>query len=239
MFGFFRRAASPEVALTTCSKRLHEAILEKVKVGNAARVEDLINTAASILGECCIAYNGEIDPRQHPLQPGDPILSDAMNRLLSGDVAGSEFAAVPRASIFGLIRDGICNSGYEAGDFPSLEAVYRNFVANAHGKQEWGWVPLSVPEQHVPFVRPLQVAYEMRPVVHRACRECGTMKLRLLSCVYALISILAMVKDAIDRKVALLLAVETINGVAKTAPLTDEMMRTLRQQFAGQSKTQA
>lgn len=201
-----------------------------MKVRNAIRVEDLINTAASIVGECCISANGEIDPRQHPFQAGDPILSDAMNRLLSGDVAGSDFTAVPEESVFGLLREGVCGVGYDSGDLPSLEAVYRNFVANVHGKQEWGWVPLSVPEKHVPFVRPLQVAYQMRPIVDRVCKPCDTIDLRLHNCVIALVSVLAMVKDAIDRKVALLLAVETINGVAKTAPLTDGMIRKLLSQ---------
>lgn len=239
MFWLFRRKVSPDVVIGKSGKRLHEAIIAKVKVGKFVRVEDLVTIAASIVGEGCIAANGEIDPRRHPFQPGTPLLSDTMNHLLSGDVSGPRFDGVPDESVFGMLREGVCGVGYDAADLPSLEAVFQHFVANVHRQEEWGRVPLSVPEEHVPFVRPLQMAYEMRPVVDRVCKRCDTVELRLHSCLFALVSILAMVKEAIDNKVALLLAVETVNGVAKTAPLTDEVIRSLQEQFARESRPQA
>jgi hypothetical protein len=45
----------------------------------------------------------------------------------------------------------------------------------------------------------------------------------------ALAEILAMVASAIDHKLALTLAIETINGMAKTAPMTERAMQQAHQ----------
>jgi hypothetical protein len=45
----------------------------------------------------------------------------------------------------------------------------------------------------------------------------------------ALAEILAIVASAIDHKLALTIAIETINGMAKTAPITDRAMQQVQQ----------
>ncbi len=45
------------------------------------------------------------------------------------------------------------------------------------------------------------------------------------ACAFALVIALARVRDAIDRGVATRLVLETVNGMAKTAPMTERHMR--------------
>lgn len=232
MSWFWRRAAKPEDVVAACGGQLRRAVVQAVKVGRFARVEDLIAVAASVVGEASIAAAGEFDPRRHPFEPGSPILSDKVNEVLSGNVAAAGLDAIPAGSVIGMLRDGACAAGYSSADFPPLDAVCRNFVSGIGREEEWAAVPLSVPPEHVPFKGPLLTAFQMRPTVDRICRPLDTADQRLRSCVLALVSVLALVKQAIDNKVALLLALETVNGVAKTAPLTDEALRSLEARFA-------
>jgi hypothetical protein len=188
------------------------------------RVEDLLSAAAAACGEACIAAAGEIDPEHHGLAPGSAVLSDRVNRILVADAAGWSGAAL---SVFGIIRGGAIAQGYAETDFPPIDEPIRFYVsALGGGGVPWGFVPLSVPAANRPFVQPLRRAYELRAPV-RAVFEDQRLPAAEWppACAFALVIELARVRDAIDHGVATRLVLETVNGMAKTAPMTADRMR--------------
>ena len=87
-----------------------------------------------------------------------------------------------------------------------------------------------MPEDHLPFIPPLRVGYETRARVDDIFASVRDDKARCLRiATEALAEILAMVASAVDHKLALTLAIETINGMAKTAPMTERAMQQAQQ----------
>lgn len=206
------------------AQRLVSFVIETVKDSERrVRVEDVISATAAIVGELCIAAAGEFQPRRHTFTPGSHVFSDRINEILCGDNASGGITAIPKESVFGLVRDHILANGYTIDDFPSLEGVFASFAAKIGNPADWGWVPLSVPKENRPFIMPLRAVYDTRADLDKMfsvfredpvhCLRVGTM---------ALAQALVLVRDAIDRRVAVLLAFETVNGMAKTAPMTNE-----------------
>jgi hypothetical protein len=193
---------------------------------HGVRAEDAICALATIVGERCIDAAGEYDPRAHTFTPGARVFSDRVNQLIAGDVLSDELGALSPASIVGLLRDRLAGRSYERAHFPAMTAVLRSFAARAGKKEDWGTVPLSVPPEHQPRLIPLRVAFETRPAVDKLVAGLGPDKRRALrAAALALAQLLEMVCQAVDPKVALLLALETINGVSKTAPMTVAAMK--------------
>ena len=88
------------------------------------------------------------------------MLSDRVNAILVADAPDWAAAAT---SVFGIIRGGALAQGYAEADFPPITDPIRFYVAAlGGGGAPWGFVPLSVPEDHRPFVQPLRQAYELR-----------------------------------------------------------------------------
>jgi hypothetical protein len=115
---------------------------------------------------------------------------------------------------------------YSDTEFPELSEVFRQFAARIGDPADWGRVPLSVPDDHLPFVPPLRIGYETRARVDDILARARNDKARCLRIATdALAEILAMVASAIDHKLALTIAIETINGMAKTAPITERAMQ--------------
>jgi hypothetical protein len=102
--------------------------------------------------------------------------------------------------------------------------IFQDFAARIGKPADWGTVPLSVPKENIPSVLPLRVAYETRPTVDKIFLPLSNPQQRLHAAVLALAEALIAVREAIDRKIALLLALQIVNGMAKTAPMTDEAM---------------
>lgn len=192
--------------------------------GGRVRVEELISAAACVAGERCIDAAGDFDARNHDFPPGSHVFSDSVNVLLAGDGA-SDVAAVPAESVAGILRDRVVGRGYQLADFPSLEDVFSGFAARIGNATDWGRVPLSVPDEHKPLLLPIRVAYETRTAMDQLLSGERDAKGRLRLATLALAEVLVMVAEAIDRKVALRLALETVNGMAKTAPMTDQAFR--------------
>ncbi len=192
------------------------------------RVEDLLSAAAAACGEACMAAASDFDLEHHTFAPGDPVLSDRVNAILVADAPDWGMAAT---SVFGIIRGGALAQGYDADDFPPLDEPIRLFAASIGGADGTaavpsGFVPLSVPEEHRPFVQPLRQAYELRPGVRAIFAEHQVPAAEWPpTCAFALVVELARVREAIDRRVAVSLVLETVNGMAKTAPMTDRHMR--------------
>jgi hypothetical protein len=126
------------------------------------------------------------------------------------------------------VRSGALVQGYLADDFPPIEDVMLGFVKGVAGGPSvaWGFVPLSVAEDHRPFVQPLRQAYELRGPVRRALTGEGLSPAEWpAACALALVVELARVREAIDRRLAVTLVLETVTGMAKTAPMTERRMR--------------
>ena len=207
-----------------CAQNLFRILAEGLKKDGRIRAEDLITAAASITAELCIGAAGDFNPRKHQLVPGSRVFSEKVNELFCGNSADPIIAAIPAESIVGTLRDQVLPSGFSESDFPSLKAIFEHFAANIGKPSDWGKVPLSVPEGNRPFVLPLRVAYETRSAVDQTFQALNSPEQKLRAAVLTLAKVLIAVQQAIDRKVALLLAFEVVNGMAKTAPMTDEAM---------------
>jgi hypothetical protein len=221
---FWKRKPNRSDPVETCGRSLYQALVEGLKVDGRVRAEDLITTAASIVGESCITASGNFNPRKHEFVPGSRVFSDKVNELFSGDMPDATIDTVPAESVVCTLRDRLIAGGYAKSDFPSLKMIFEHFAANIGKKEDWGKVPLAVPEQNQPFVLPLRVAYETRTLVDRMFASLSSAEERLRSSVVALAAALVAVRQVIDNKVAILLALQLVNGMAKTAPMTDEAM---------------
>ena len=103
--------------------------------------------------------------------------------------------------------------------FPDLSALYAGHAARLSASDvKWGFVALSVPEENRPRVPPLFAAYQLRLASQAwgAGLDAGS---RVAVGLAALAELLDLVRAHIDETVVLALAFETINAMAKTAPL--------------------
>jgi hypothetical protein len=192
------------------------------------RVEDLLSSAAAVCGEACIVAAGEFDPEEHAFSPGSAVLSDRMNGILLGDAQDWDRAG---NSVFGIIWSGALARGYEAQDFPPIAEPIRQYVASlgsdaADPEASWGRVALSIPEDNRPRVQPLRQAFELRPAVRQVFADRAVLREEWPSaCAVALAIELARVRQAIDPGIAVRIVLETVNGMAKMAPMTMGHMR--------------
>ncbi len=190
------------------------------------RVEDLLSAAAAVCGEAILAAAGEVNPVEHDLTPGSAVLSHRVNQILVRDAPSWEEAG---RSVFGIIRAEALASGYAAGEFPPISEPIERYVAGlaqADSKAEWGRVSLSVADDHRPRFEPLRSAYELRRPVRRLLedRHVPTGDWPTV-CAEAIGIELGRVAGAIDHGVAVRLVLETVNGMAKMAPMTERHMR--------------
>ncbi len=206
----------------TCADVLYAALKSAVTQGGRIRVEDLISAAAAIVGEAAIVKAGDFDPRRHEHPPGARVFSTKINQLICDD---KSFQEAPVDSIVGDLRERLVACGFAQSDFPTLEDVFKHFAANIGKKEDWGKVPLSIAQQHHPFAQPLRIAYEMRPIVDSSLSALGDdARNRLRAITAVLARALCETRDALMRIVATTLAIETVNGMAKTAPMTAAAM---------------
>lgn len=154
------------------------------------------------------------------------MFSDAVNELLAGNSVNLDEA--PQDSVFGILRDQLVGDDYDKDHFPALSEVFERFAARVGDPIDWGKVPLSVTRDSQPTLLPLQVAYETRSDVDRILARFEGNRARCLhASTLALAQVLRAMRKMIDPKVAILLALETVNGTAKTTPITDKVMKSL------------
>lgn len=205
--------------IETCADALYLALKRSVTQGGRIRVEELISAAAAIVGEAAIAKVGEFDPRRHDFPPGARVFSIRINTLICDDKSLQE---APTDSIVGDLRDRLRSCGFAQSDFPNLDDVFKHFAANTGKKEDWGRVPLSIHDDHHPFMQPMRAAYELRAIVDSSLAPLGNdTSNRLRAATAMLARALCETRDALARNVATTLAIETINGMGKTAPMTD------------------
>jgi hypothetical protein len=185
------------------------------------RAEDAISAAATIVAERCIDAAGNFELRNHNFHPGSRVFSETANALFCGDVTSDNLDDVPASSIIGILRSKLDAQTYTKESFPALTTVFKGFASRAGDPKDFGKVPLSVPEENYPFLLPLKVGYETRARVDEIMMPIRSNKrLCLQVATEALAAILNMISNVMNPGVALMLAVETINGMMKTAPMT-------------------
>ena len=98
-------------------------------------------------------------------------------------------------------------------DFPKLEGVFKHFAANIGEKEDWGRVPLSIGQEYYSFAQPCALLMSReRPWILRL--HLWVMTPRPAS----------VQRPPWWRERCARLAIETINGMAKTAAMTDAAM---------------
>lgn len=223
---FWKQKPKQPTAIEACAHALYEALANTLTQDGRIHVEDLISVAAAIVGESAIAAAGDFNPRSHEYIPGARVFSTTANVLISGD---KNFEEAPADSIVGILKDKLAACGFTKTDFPFLKDVFTYFAANVGNKEDWGKVPLSVPKDNHPFVMPLRAAYETRTTVDKHFEPLGdNRQQRLHAATLTLAETLCKTRDVLQRRIATTLALETVNGMSKTAPMTDEAMAKLK-----------
>ena len=181
------------------------------------RVEDYLTALGAIAGESAIVDAG-IDIESLDMAPGSALFGDQINEVLTGDSAA--LGSVPADSVVGILVAQLVPEVVSLADFGSIEDLYRSVAASV-GKTEWGDVHLSVPEDNLPRIQPMRLAFELRSTVEGACAVAGVKTgERHQACALALAGGLAQVTEAIDVKIGLRLALEVVFGMAKMAPMS-------------------
>lgn len=219
-------ASSPEAADAVARQRMVEMILGSLRdPSGRIRVEDAISVAATIVGERCIDAAGEYPMRDHAFPPGSRVFSDRVNQLLCGDDVSVPISEIPTATVLGQLRRRLDPGTYRDEEFPAMRDVVQTFASRTGVSDDWGKVPLSVPAEHLPWMLPLQAGYETRAQVDGIV---GPMREDPIRCLRiatdALAEILMMVATSIQTRLALAIAIETLHGMAKTAPMTEKAM---------------
>jgi hypothetical protein len=226
LFDRFRQKTPPTTD-ADLRERLSHLVLDLLRDQDGRiRVEDALSASSTIVAERCIDLAGDFSLRDHDLIPGSRAFSTRANDLICGDVTEGGHDQIPKDSIIGTLYSRLDPGTYSASDFPDLADVFRQYAARVGDPADWGKVPLSVAAEHHPFIPPLQIGFETRKKVDEifsSIREDRSRCLRLAT--ESLADILNMVASAIDHKLALLLTVETINGMSKTAPMTEKAMQ--------------
>ncbi|MBW4463442.1 MAG: hypothetical protein KME47_24855 [Nodosilinea sp. WJT8-NPBG4] len=232
-FDFFHKNSSetaPEAVDHTSRQRLVEVVLGILRdESGRIAIEDAISAAATIVGERCIDAAGDYSLRDHDRIPGSGQFSTKVNDLICGDVL-NDINQIPRDSVIGILRDRLDMEVYTNEDFPNLSQVFKNYADRAGNPANWGKVPLSVPEGNLPAILPLRFGFETRPYVDEILypiREDRSRCLRVAT--ESLAEILMRVASGIDRRLALTLAIETMNGMSKIAPMTVKAMQEIQQ----------
>jgi hypothetical protein len=220
---FWKQKSSP---VEDCAHALYEALAKAITQNGRIRVEDLISAAAAIVGEASIGAAGDFNPRKHDFTPGSRVLSTKANELFCGD---KDFNEAPADSVVGILSNKLIKCGFTKADFPELKNVFTYFVANIGKGEEWGKVPLSIPKDNHPFIMPLRVSYETRPMVDKIFVPLGdNQQQKLQAAALALAETLCKTRDVLNRRIAITLALETVNGMSKTASMTDAAMEKLK-----------
>jgi hypothetical protein len=220
------KGARPDAEDGRIAREVKAVVLRYVGRGrDAVQAKEAVAAMAAVVGERCIDAAGEFPVRGHAFVPGQRVFSDKVNALLAGDAGGDDIAAIPDDSVFGTIRDRLGEGGFRREHFPRLADVFAGFASRIGKPEDWGKVPLSLPAEYWPERFPLRAAFDTRQDVDAALRDIGGDKARSLrACALAMAMMLEDegLANRLDPSVALALTFEMINGMAKTAPITDK-----------------
>lgn len=223
-----RKPQKEKSAVERCARGLYEALAKALTQNGRIRVEDLISAAAAIVGERSIEAAGDFNPRDHQYSPGQSVFSTNANVLFCGD---KEIDDAPADSVVGIFYNKLVSCGFTRSDFPaSLKEIFTCFAANVGKAENWGKVPLSVPKDNYPFIMPLRAAYGTRAMVDKIFAPLVNPRQKLHAAALMLAETVCKTRDVLNRRVAITLALETVNGMSKTAPMTDAAMAKVKAQ---------
>lgn len=210
------------------TKKLVNYVYNSIKTDKGVRVEDAICVMSTVVAERCIEVANEFSIDEHEFEPGSAVFSEKINDILVGPVAVENWNELPQESVFATIKRKI-NSHFDNSSFPVLTGIFENYAKNV-GQTEWGNLTLSIPDDNKPFFIPLQAGYETRKFVDKNINlENDEKTLKIV--IDAIARILIETKMALEPKVALTLSFEIINGMAKTATMTDKKMAELQSEM--------
>ncbi len=190
------------------------------KAGVASPDREAIAAMAAVVGERCQEVAGEFPVRKHTFVPGQRIFSDRVNVLLAGDGRAVDLDGIPSPAIYGQIRDEVDGGRYPRDRFPALKAIFQGFASRIGKPEDWGKVPLSLPAEDWPRLLPLRAAFDTRNGIDAVLGPIKGDKERALRVsTRALTLLLNGADQRLDPGDSLALALETINGMAKTAPM--------------------
>jgi hypothetical protein len=191
------------------------------KTGVKSRDKEAIAAMAAVVGERCQEAAGEFPVRKHRFVPGQRVFSDKVNVLLAGDDHTLALDGIPSQSVYGQIRDQVDGKRYLKTQFPGLVNVLQEFAGRIGKPEDWGKVPLSLPPENWPRLLPLRVAFDTRDGVDAVLGSVKDDRGRALRVsTLALTMLLNEADGALDSPSTMVLVLETINGMAKTAPMT-------------------
>jgi hypothetical protein len=203
------------------TKKLVEFVYNSIQTKKGVRVEDAICLISTIVAERCIKVTNEFSIDEHDFEPGSAVFSEKINKLLVGQIAVENWNDLPKECVFSRIKSKI-DSHFDNRFFPSLTKIFENYAENI-GKAEWGNLNLPIPDDNKPFLLPLQVGYETRKFIDKNINLENNEK-TLQIALNVLGEILIETKMALDSSIALVMTFEIINGMSKTATMTDKKM---------------
>lgn len=210
------------------TKKLVNYVYNSIQTDKGVRVEDALCVISTIVAERCIEVANEFSINEHEFEPGSTVFSEKINETLVGPITTGNWEELPQESVFATIKRKI-NSHFDNSSFPSLTGIFESYAKNV-GKTEWGNLSLTIPDDNKPFFLPLQSGYETRKFVGNNINlENNEKTLKIV--IDALARILIETKMALEPKVALTLTFEIINGMAKTATMTDKRMSELQSEM--------
>jgi hypothetical protein len=207
------------------TKKLVNFVYDSIQTEKGVRVEDAICLISTIVAERCIEFTNEFSINEHDFEPGSGVFSEKINELLAGQIAVEKWNELPKECVFARIKSKV-DSHFENSSFPSITEIFENYAKNV-GKAEWGNLSLSIPEDNKPFLLPLRVGYETRKFIDKNINLENNEK-TLQIAINAIGKILIETKMALDSSVALAMTFEIINGMSKTATMTDKKMAELK-----------
>jgi hypothetical protein len=212
-------AAGESPAVRDAAEKLVGIALASVEDGaGRVRVEDFVTVLAAAAGEAALVSAGVLDIETSTIPPGAAVFGDAINVILTGD--SGDLTRVPSDSLVGILVRELVPGIVSLDDFGSPDSFYSH-VASTVGQAPWGSVSTTVGPDHQPSVLPLRAAFELREAVAAAQARAGLApNRRYVLCALALAGGLRQVRQAIDVRIALQLALEVVFGMAKMAPMS-------------------
>lgn len=197
---------------------VRDAALQLVQDERGVRVEDYLTVLAAAAGEATLVDADLFDIEANDLTPGAGVFGDAINQVLTGDA--TDAAGLHPTTTVGVLVDQLVPDVVGTDAFGELGERYAR-VAAAAGSLPWGEVAVALPDDHRPWVLPLRVAFELRPVVvaaAAAAADAGWSRHEVVAA--ALASAIAQAAGALDPPTSVGLALDVTFGMAKVVPMS-------------------
>lgn len=210
------------------TRKLVNYVYDSIQTKKGVRVEDALCVMATIVAERCIEVANEFSINEHQFEPGSAVFSEKINKILVGPIATDNWDKLPIECVFARIKSKI-DPYFDDSSYPSLIKVFENHAKSA-GETEWGNLSLNIPEDNKPFFLPLRAGYETRKFIDQNINIENSEK-TLQIAINSISRVLIETKKALDSSIALTMIFEIINGMSKTATMTEQKMIELQSEI--------